>query len=288
MWFFLSLTCAVFVAFERLIMKMTAADETDRTIVFSRFMFGLIPALLLFFLTGAPEVKFPFFSAVFFASLTDVAALILLSKSLRSSQMGKSIPLLSFTPVFLLLTSFIIVGEKPNLLGVLGILIIVFGSYCLRAERNQKSLMQPFKLILDDKGSRYILFTAFLFSFTGPFLKKSVLNSSPYFTIVVAFNLSLLILFLFHVLTGGKTREIIPKRKSIKKVLLLGGCLFMISLTFNLAVKTGLVPYVVSIKRMSILFNVLLGFFIFKEKNIIKNLRAAFIMVLGAFLIALS
>jgi len=54
------------------------------------------------------------------------------------------------------------------------------------------------------------------------------------------------------------------------------------------AVSLGIVSYVISIKRTSILFTVLFGFFIFKERNIRSRLMGAIIMILGVLLITLS
>jgi len=53
------------------------------------------------------------------------------------------------------------------------------------------------------------------------------------------------------------------------------------------AVTMTLVPYVISIKRTSVIFSSLYGFFIFKERFIKTRLLGVVIMVAGVLLISL-
>jgi len=55
-----------------------------------------------------------------------------------------------------------------------------------------------------------------------------------------------------------------------------------------LAINLTLVAYVISIKRLSIIFSVIFGFLLFKEKGFKERLTGAIIMVLGVILITLS
>ena len=53
----------------------------------------------------------------------------------------------------------------------------------------------------------------------------------------------------------------------------------------NLAFTMQIVPYVISIKRMAILVSVIFGGVFFHEKNMIRRISAASLMVLGSALI---
>ena len=55
-----------------------------------------------------------------------------------------------------------------------------------------------------------------------------------------------------------------------------------------LAINIGLVPYVISIKRTSILFGVIFGGVFFREREIAPRLLGALIMIAGIFLITLN
>ena len=58
-------------------------------------------------------------------------ALLIFFKALKKLDLSLAIPLLSFTPIFMLLSSFILLGEFPSLLGILGMILVVSGIYVL-------------------------------------------------------------------------------------------------------------------------------------------------------------
>ncbi len=288
MWLLFALLSALITSVTRTIMKYCTGIANDKTIVFSRYIFATVPIPLLLVLTGIPPVGHEFYYSILLACAFDVVGIMLMTKALRYSSIAYSVPLLSLTPVFVLITGFVILGEFPSPLGLLGILVIVFGIYCLRLERNQRSFLEPFRLLFKNRGARYMLGTAALFSLTGIFFKKAILNSSPFLTMAVGMPLSALLLLLFHMITGNRIREILPDRRSLKLLFLSGISVFFVALTINLALSTGLVSYVGAIKRVSILFNMILGALLLHEEGLRRNLFAAGIIVAGIWLIAIS
>lgn len=67
----------------------------------------------------------------------------------------------------------------------------------------------------------------------------------------------------------------------------MGLVISLIEITINLAFTMEIVPYVASLKRLSILFVVIYGALIFKEKNIMRRSLGALIMLIGTFFIIL-
>ena len=59
----------------------------------------------------------------------------------------------------------------------------------------------------------------------------------------------------------------------------------MEAITINYAYLDSLVPYIISVKRMSILFSIIFGYLIFKEKLFSIRLIGGIIMVAGAAMI---
>jgi len=55
-----------------------------------------------------------------------------------------------------------------------------------------------------------------------------------------------------------------------------------------LALQSAFVAYVIPVKRLSIVFGVIFGHFIFKEKHIKERFIGAAIMLIGIFLIAMA
>ena len=77
-------------------------------------------------------------------------------------------------------------------------------------------------------------------------------------------------------------------RKDWKGLLFIGLLSLGTLMSQFFAIKMALVPYVMSIKRMSILFAVLYGAFLFKEENIKERLIGSIIMVISVVLIAFA
>src|SRR3989338_398201 len=56
----------------------------------------------------------------------------------------------------------------------------------------------------------------------------------------------------------------------------------------GIAYKYSIVPYLISLKRTSILFSVLIGILLFREKNFKQAIIGSAIMFIGVLLISLS
>jgi len=287
MWILFAVAAAAFAAFNRTLMKSAGVRAEQKTIVFSRYFYGAFPAILLLAFTGIPEVKPMFYPAILGAVVVDLVAISFMSKSLHLSPMARTVPLLAFTPMFLLLTGHLMLGEFPSLMGLVGVVVIVIGSYWLTEKRAHTSLFEPFKMLFRDKGARYMLGAALCFSVAGPFFKQAVLNSGPFFCMAVSLPLGAILYGLFVMLGRGGLKSVFPQRHNFLFLLGLGIGVVGVALSTNLAFQAGLASYVVSVKRLSILFGIIIGSLIFKEEDIKRYLAAGSIMVGGAVIIAL-
>lgn len=68
---------------------------------------------------------------------------------------------------------------------------------------------------------------------------------------------------------------------------IIGVILALVTITINIAYTMQIASYVISLKRLSILFSVFYGGLIFKEKHILKKGLAALIMLTGAVMVIL-
>ncbi len=195
------------------------------------------------FLTGIPEIKPAFYYSIIVASVIDVIAAWCFLNAIASSQLAKTFPLVAFTPIFATGTSFFILGEIPSVLGLVGILLIVCGVYLLRAESIKVGILEPIKLLLKEKGQRYMLMAAFLFSFLAVFFKKAILNSSPFFAFGVTQLLSTL--FLTVLFLKKKTLGVLLKKTADNFKLL-----FIASIIGFLAGLTLFAAFVHEIERV--------------------------------------
>jgi len=288
-WLFLALLSAIFIALKNVITKRLVSLTDRNVILYTGYLFSALFAILLIFFAGIPEIKPAFYYSIIIASIIDIIAMTFFLKAIASGELAKTFPLVAFTPVFLIATSFLILGETTSIIGLSGILAISLGAYLLRSESVRVGILEPLKLLLREKGSRYMLITAFLFSLIGPLFKKAILNSSPFFALATTKFLGTLLLILFF-LPQKKICTIHKKIASNFKLLFLQSiAIFFAALALFAALNFSIpAVYVISIKRTSILFTIILGFILFKEKNFARNLIAGTIIILGIFLISLG
>jgi len=286
-WFFLSIFTAIFTSIADLFIKRGLKNGIDEYLAaWGWRIFALLFLLPLLFFIPIPKISSQFWWALFFGGGLNTLASLLYMKAIKISPLSLTVPMLTFTPLFLLLTSPIILGEFPKIFGILGILLIVFGSYLLNIHIIKNGYSAPFKALIKEKGSAMMLLAAFIWSITSNIDKIGVLSSSPIFWIIsvnifISLILSMIILFQ----RKNFKENIIPNTKALLPI----GMFLTLSLICQMtAIKMALVSYVISIKRTSIIFSSLYGFFIFKEPFLKFRLIGILIMVLGVFSITLS
>lgn len=285
MWIIFALLNPVSEAIRSLISKKTSEKVDPLVIAWSNYFlpfFLFVPGI--FFI----ELKFSyqFWQAVIISGLINLTATIFYNKALAYGNISAVMPMLSFTPLFMLLTSPILIGEFPNIYGLIGIILIVSGSYLLNFNSIKNGILTPFKSLITNKGTKYMLFVAFIWSISANFDKISIKSSSVYqhliFINIVVFSLMTTLLFI----QKKFNKEIIITNK---KNLLLISSLAVSSFIFHMvALSLTLVAYVIALKRLSGLISVFLGYYFLKEKKIKERLLGAFIMFLGVLLIVLS
>jgi len=94
------------------------------------------------------------------SAVINVVAAILYMRAIQHDNISKVMPILSFTPLFLLVTSPLMVGEVPNKTGLLGIILLVIGSYILNLGRGKRSFLDPITGLFREKGTRYMFIVA--------------------------------------------------------------------------------------------------------------------------------
>ena len=266
-----------------LIRKLNKLDTYAKLAFYSLMA---LPFLLFGFLFyEVPSVSAYFYFIVIANVIVWSIAIFLLMKSLESSELSSSIPILSFTPIFLLLVSYMLLQEFPSSQGLLGILIIVIGSYILNISSIKSGYFEPIKSIFIKKG-HYMLIAAFLFSITASLAKIGINLSNPAYFMFMHYSFTSLVL---TVLFFNKIKENRNQIKiNFKYFLAIGIAVACSELLIATAIKFAIVPYVISLKRSSVVFSVLIGFLFFREKNFNQAVIGAIIMFIGALLITLS
>lgn len=206
-------------------------------------------------------------------------------RALQISPISVCVPFMAFTPVFLIPTGFVLLGELPAPIKLLGVVLIVVGSLVMHRRLFAIGWLAPVKAIIEEKGSRYMLMVAFLFSLTNPIEKKMVLMSDP-FTEAFAYGTGLCIWFLVL----GLVQKADFKSAIRQNVgwMLLAGALDALTLLLQLASYNFIdVVITVSIKRAGIILSVFSGWLFFHEQGITDKVIAASVMFCGVLILYL-
>ncbi len=195
-------------------------------------------------------------------------------------------PFLALTPLFLIVMSYVILGERVSLKGGIGIFLMAIGSYTLNIHKIRHTILEPVKAIFREKGSVMMIIVAFIFSITSSLGKMAIENSSPIFFGSFYF---ILVTFFFTPIAVGKNKgKISIVKKDVIPLIPIGVTYSMMILFHMLAMSLSNVAYMISIKRTSLLFSVLYGHFLFKEEKIAEKALGSIIMFLGFVLIVFS
>ncbi|MFH1820593.1 MAG: DMT family transporter [Candidatus Nealsonbacteria bacterium] len=132
MWFILGLASGFFYAIENTFSKRALNNNTNHYLVAFASTALSLPFLAIALLKlDLVTTNFTFWWATVVTAIFYVGGLVVLIKALSIGELSRTIPFLAFTPVFLLLTSWILLREFPSSLGLLGIFLIVAGVYFL-------------------------------------------------------------------------------------------------------------------------------------------------------------
>ncbi len=285
MWIIFASLNPISEAFRSLFIKRTSKEIDPLLISWANNLLPLMVFLpFIFFIDLKFNLKF--FGALAGTAAINIVTVILYMKAIKEGEISKVMPMLSFTPLFLLVTSPLITGEFPHTLGMIGVLLVVIGSYMLNLNLKKHDLLYPFKDILKNKGTRYMFAVAFLWSFSANFDKVSIQNSSVIQHIIF---MNLVIFSALSIITAARKKfnkeRIHLQKKNLFYISLFTTGAFIFHMT---ALSMTLVAYVVALKRMSGMLSVFIGHFFLKEENIKERLLGSAVMFAGVLFIVLS
>lgn len=303
MWLLFASLTALFEACKDATGKQSLKTLDEYSVLFGFMAVGVVLLCPVLWLSGGvPVLKPGFWWALLIGGGLNILAFTLYVRALKLADLSLTVPLVTLTPLFLLVTSPLIVQEWPTRADGVGVVLLVVGSYVLnlkagggtggrravptlRNDRGVGGIWKPLVAMAGNPGSRLMLCVAFIWSITSNFDKIGVLNSSPLFW---AFSLFCAIAagMLPFVLQQG--RGFAPLIVQWRLLTVMGG-FNAIAITFQmLALTMAPVAQVIAVKRMSALLSVLFGHFFFKEKGLRERLFGAAIMVTGVVVMALS
>ena len=285
MWLILSIATAVFLALRDLQVKRYALSLDFLTLSWGLYLFSSSILLIPVLVYGIPDISGQYFYALFIAGSCDAIAALLYVQSLKSGDLSKAIPMMSFIPVFQLFIAPVVLSEYPSLMGVAGVFIVVAGAYLINISKGTDSLFGPFYGLLRDRSCQMMLGVALLWSISIVYHKIGVQSSSNYFWVFsVTVYIGVVLYPLVHIFAGQPWKKIATHSRN----LVLPAVFHALTLgALYGAIALAHVAYVSSIRRLSILISIFFGVFLLKEENLGQKLIGGSIMVAGAVIISM-
>ena len=282
-WFVLALISSIALSLREFSVKQIGQELSSVFLSWALnfFMFLIFLVLNLAYL-NYHAITLSFITVLIIAAILDSLATVLYLLAIKTGDLSKTIPMLCFIPVVQLFVTPVLIHENLSLIGILGVLIVVLGSYILNLETWDK-LFSPIKSILKNKSSMMMFAVACIWGVSSSFHKIGVNQTNALFWGVSEIGLISLFLFLFAWQSGKHHFSLIKIRKTFWPAIFSS----LTVLSYYAAISVGPVAYVSSVRRLGVLFTMVAGVIILKEKMKGFGFAGGIIMITGAVIISL-
>lgn len=289
-WLPLTLLCALSLASADALTKARLSDYSASELAFVRLtLAGLVVAPILFS-QPFPTLPLNFWFWVIGIVPLEILAMLLYIKAIRDYPLSHTLPYLAFTPVFVTVTGYLLLGESVSLQGLLGIFLVVAGAWLLNFRQASlsawRSWLRPLLHIFKHPSSLMMLGVALLYNFTAVGGKGAMQYMSP--ELFGPFYFVLVGLTLIPLLGLGKPSSLKRIWRKPLPVLATAALMGLMLVTHFIALEKVEVAYMIAVKRTSLLFGIIFGALLFKETGLGGHLIAGSVMLCGVALIVMS
>lgn len=289
-WLPLALICALALGAADALTRHYFQDYRGWELVLLRFAVPGALLLPLAFAYPIPATVPPaFWGGMLVLAPLELGAMWLYVRALRDSPLYLTLPYVSFTPVFNVLTGYLFLGETISARGFSGILLVVVGAWLLNLEQNGRSpprdWLEPLRAITRERGSREMLIVAVIYAVTSALGKRVMGYATPesfgafYFVFIGGIALAATLVFRP---AGLRTlaRRPLP-------LLFVGMLMAIMVVTHFIAIAGVEVAYFLAVKRSSLIFAILFAMILFHERPERRHVLATLLMIAGVALILL-
>lgn len=253
-------------------------------IVMISYLFFALLSLPLFLYLRPFEFPREFWWSVLILGILDMLGNWFLVRSLSMIDLSVFGPLNAYKPVFALLIAVVLVGEVPAVAGWVGVLVIVAGSTLLGMTEG-RGMHWKWRFFSISRGTAYRLLGILLTALAAVFSKKAIILSSPLITLMYWSVIGMPLAFIFWVRSRPPAH--IAAILSRNKLNIAGLLIFFLLLQLStlLVFQNMLVGYSLALFQLSAIISVFFGHRFFGERNAMRRLAAALVMVLGAVIL---
>ena len=143
MWLLFASLTAFFEACKDATGKQSLKTLDEYSVLFSFMAIGVVVLLPILWVVGIPTLQPGFWLALLIGGGLNILAFTLYVRALKLADLSLTVPLVTLTPLFLLVTSPLLVQEWPTWADGIGVVLLVIGSYVLNL--NLGTRQHPFE-----------------------------------------------------------------------------------------------------------------------------------------------
>ncbi|KIC63961.1 EamA family transporter [Chryseobacterium taiwanense] len=249
------------------------------------FLLSVFCCTLLFFI-DVPFLPKNFWMYSILGGIAGAVGNGFLVKALQMGDLSVLGPINSYKSVVGIIFGIFLLSEIPNIWGILGIILIIYGSYYVLDTTDEKFFWKLFK----KPEIQFRVWAMILTAIEAIFVKKIILVSSKTLAFISWCTFGALFSFIvlfFAKIKVGKELKYTLQTGNIFKFLLLIICIGTMQFTTNFVFDHMPVGYALSLFQLSTIVSIIFGYQFFQEKDIRKKVFGSLIMIAGSILIIL-
>jgi drug/metabolite transporter (DMT)-like permease len=226
-----------------------------------------------------------FWLAVAITGVLNIVISLCAFQALKREQASLVVPIFDTTPAFIVFVAMLVTGEFPTLIGYIGILFLVLGTYTLNihefVERLQggkwtvRAFAAPFLALGKSAGVRFAMLGAACGCVAIAYDAVAARSANPIFACGCIF-LFPAVMHTVRALVAGYGKQFFDTKRAMPSAALLGALYALACSAYIWSFRYSLVAYQATVKRIETFVVLVLAYFILKEK---KNFRARMVAV---------
>lgn len=251
--------------------KLTKSGEAATCINCINYILMSLISIPLLILVNFSLITPEFWLYAIAGGITGAIGNCFMVLALKQGELSVLGPINSYKAIVGMIFGIFLLHEYPNIYGLLGIGLIIIGSYFIL--ESPKALLR--------KDIQYRIYALIFTAIEAVFIKKVIILSSIASSFIISSFLGAIFSYLIMRILENEKLHIPTKKNSIMYISTTL-CFAIMTFTTAYVFKYMNVGYALSLFQLSIILNVILGYKLFNEKKLIKKLLGSLIILIGS------
>lgn len=251
--------------------KLTKSGEAATCINCINYILMSLISIPLLLLVNFSLITPEFWLYAIAGGITGATGNCFMVLALKQGELSVLGPINSYKAIVGMIFGIFLLHEYPNIYGLLGIGLIIIGSYFIL--ESPKALLR--------KDIQYRIYALIFTAIEAVFIKKVIILSSIASSFIISSFLGAIFSYLIMRILENEKLHIPTKKNSIMYISTTL-CFAIMTFTTAYVFKYMNVGYALSLFQLSIILNVILGYKLFNEKKLIKKLLGSLIILIGS------